>query len=128
MNDTIVDQDLSALTAFAPGAAPFLDGLLLPDNPADGLLSPEDWRGVALQLHLSAREQSVAILIFEGKSRFQIARQLDCARGTIRVYIDRLFAKLNVADRLGMAMRVMRVHYAIVAQDMSHKDATCMTR
>jgi DNA-binding CsgD family transcriptional regulator len=84
---------------------------------------------VGQHLGLSDRELSVAILIFEGWSRWHIAHRLECAPGTIRVYIDRLYAKLNVADRLGMALRLIRV--AVVTGEfpgqaiVSHKNATC---
>jgi DNA-binding NarL/FixJ family response regulator len=96
------------------------------------MLSREGWTQVGRHLHLSARELSVAILIFEGAARAQIARRLGCAPGTVRVYIDRLFAKLKVADRLGMALRVIRVAVAVGALPgqaaVSHKDATCTSR
>ena len=107
------------------------DLVLQPRNPGQDMLSREGWAQVGHHLGLSARELSVAILIFEGKSRSQIARRLECAPGTIRVYIDRLFAKLNVADRLGMAQRVIRVAVALGAllgqAAASHKDATCVS-
>jgi DNA-binding NarL/FixJ family response regulator len=111
----IVDQDNLAVAAQPPSSLNSLDGLLLSENPGVGMISPEDWVNVARHLQLSAREFSVAVLIFEGNSRFQIANRMDCAAGTIRIYIDRLFAKLNVADRLGMVLRIMRVHLAINA-------------
>jgi DNA-binding NarL/FixJ family response regulator len=95
-----------------------------PRHPGSGLLSDENWLQVAAQLHLTAREFSVAVLLFEGKTRFQIARRLKCAPGTVRVYIDRLFAKLNVKDRLGVALGIVRVHLAMPAAPTSHKDAT----
>jgi DNA-binding NarL/FixJ family response regulator len=92
------------------------------------MLSPESWAQVGQQLGLSARELSVAILILEGTSRSQIARRLQCAPGTIRVYIDRLFAKLHVEDRLGMVLRLIRVAVALGAFPgqvvVSHKNAT----
>ena len=71
-----------------PGALP-ID--LMPQNPGEDMFSGEDWTLIAASLHLSARELSVAVLMFEGKTRFQIARKLKCAPGTVRVYIDRLF-------------------------------------
>jgi DNA-binding NarL/FixJ family response regulator len=86
---------------------------LFADDPSGDLLSPEDWVRVGEHVHLTPRELSVAVLIFEGKTRYQIARRLGCAQGTVRVYIDRLFAKLNVHDRVGIVLRVMRVHLAI---------------
>jgi DNA-binding NarL/FixJ family response regulator len=85
-------------------------------NPGEGLLSAEDWAAVAARCGLSARELSVATLMFEGKTRAQIARRLHCAPGTVRAYIDRLFAKLRVEDRLGMALRVVRIYLEIQAK------------
>jgi DNA-binding NarL/FixJ family response regulator len=82
-------------------------------NPGEGFLSTADWASLALAFNLTGRELSVAILIFEGKTRYQIARALHCAPGTVRVYIDRLFAKLEVTDRLGMALRLVRLHLSL---------------
>ena len=83
---------------------------LMPRNPGEGMFSGEEWTLIATSLYLSARELSVAVLMFEGKTRFQIARKLRCAPGTVRVYIDRLIAKLHVKDRVGMVLRIVRVH------------------
>jgi len=113
----------------SPFKAPPAPGLLLrPDHPGEGFLSSEDWSRIAAQFSLTGRELGVAMLMFEGKSRFQIAHALHCAAGTIRVYIDRLFAKLNVTDRLEMALRVVRAHLALqdgAIVSPSHKSATC---
>lgn len=81
-----------------------------PNNPAEGLLTPEDWEKLTSEMGISAREQSVAELLFVGKSRKQIAQELHCAMGTVRVHIDRLFDKLNVSDRLEFAIRIIRIH------------------
>lgn len=97
-------------------------------NPGEGFLTNEDWAAMALALSLTGRELSVATLIFEGNTRYQIARNLHCAPGTVRVYIDRLFAKLEVTDRLGMALRLVRLHLALgptANSSPSHKSATC---
>jgi DNA-binding NarL/FixJ family response regulator len=87
--------------------------LLSHEHPGEGLLSADDWNRIAAKFALSRRELDVARLIFEGKSRSQLARDLRCAEGTVRVYIDRLFAKLHVEDRLGMVLRVVRCHPAL---------------
>jgi DNA-binding NarL/FixJ family response regulator len=102
----------------------------LPQNrhPGEGFLSDAEWSSVALAFDLTGRELSVAMLIFEGKTRYQIARALHCAPGTVRVYIDRLFAKLEVTDRLGMALRLVRLHLSLRSTAdlrVSHKSATC---
>lgn len=82
---------------------------MVSSHPGEGLLSREQWTAISRQFRLTQRELAVAILMFEGKTRSQIARQLHCAPGTVRTYIDRLFAKLNVVDRLGMALRIVRL-------------------
>jgi DNA-binding NarL/FixJ family response regulator len=85
-----------------------------PKNPGLDFLSGEDWVRVSTKLDLTQRELSVAVLIFEGKTRAQIARKLHIAPGTVRVYIDRLFDKLNVVDRVGLVLRIVRIHLALV--------------
>jgi DNA-binding NarL/FixJ family response regulator len=107
---TRMENGHSAQKGNSAGVLPSPDRLLLPKNPGEGLLSAEDWGLVAARLRLSARERDVAKLMFEGKTRLQIARKLKCASGTVRVYIDRLFAKLRVQDRLGMVLRVVRIY------------------
>ena len=95
-------------------------------HPGEGLLSLEEWDRVGAHFGLTQRELAVARLIFEGKTRSQVARRLSCASGTVRVYIDRLFAKLQVQDRLGMALRVVRAQRELhpPAPPTSHKSAT----
>jgi DNA-binding NarL/FixJ family response regulator len=97
----------------------------LPENPGEDWVTDDDWALIAMHFQLSARELGVAVLLFEGNSRFQIAQKLACAPGTVRVYIDRLFAKLNVQDRLGMALRVVRVYLGITQVDVQE---ACRTR
>jgi len=99
------------------------ESLLLPDDPSKDFLTPEEWLSVGMAFDLSSRELCVAILIFEGLTRSSIARTLHRAdgkaisSGTVRVYIDRLFDKLRVKDRVGFVLRILRVHLAISAQD-----------
>ncbi|QDT50243.1 LuxR C-terminal-related transcriptional regulator [Symmachiella dynata] len=97
------------------------EDLLSPADPAEDLLTPEEWISIGIALDLSTRELCVAILIFEGQTRANIARQLHkkdgqpVSPGTIRVYIDRLFQKLRVNDRVGFVQRIMRVHLRLSA-------------
>jgi len=97
------------------------EDLLSPADPAEDLLTSEEWISIGIALDLSTRELCVAILIFEGQTRANIARQLHkkdgqpVSPGTIRVYIDRLFQKLRVNDRVGFVQRIMRVHLRLSA-------------
>lgn len=94
-------------------------------HPGELLLTPQQWEVIGKQFRLTKRELTVAVLIFEGRTRRQIAYRLDCAPGTVRTYIDRLFAKLEVTDRLGMALRVVRVTLmSEQSPGLSHKSAT----
>ena len=98
------------------------EDLLSPADPAEDLLSSEEWISIGIALDLSTRELCVAILIFEGQTRANIARQLHKKDGqpvspaTVRVYIDRLFQKLRVKDRVGFVQRIMRVHLTLSAE------------
>lgn len=94
-------------------------------HPGEALFTPKQWEAIGTQFRLTKRELTVAVLIFEGRTRRQIAYRLGCAPGTVRTYIDRLFAKLEVTDRLGMALRVVRA--TLIPDELpslSHKSAT----
>jgi DNA-binding NarL/FixJ family response regulator len=81
------------------------------NHPSDNLLSEHAWEHIAEEFGLSAREVEVARLVFSGKSREEIANELGCSVGSVRTYIDRVFKKLQVEDRLAMALRIVRVHF-----------------
>jgi DNA-binding CsgD family transcriptional regulator len=129
LKNKIIDRTMMAETGEPCLTPSALDQLLQSEHPGVGMISPTDWVDVAQHLRLSAREFSVAVLIFEGNSRFQIAKRLKCSPETSRGFIDRVFAKLKVRDRLGMVLRVVRVHLAVVAlqsqRDNPHKHVGC---
>ena len=85
-----------------------------PQNPADGLVSSTQWDELQAIFELSDRELSVARLLFEDRSREQIALMLRKDDGepispeTVRVYADRLFRKLHVTSTTQMVLRVVR--------------------
>jgi DNA-binding NarL/FixJ family response regulator len=86
-----------------------------PNNPSEGLLSESDWKLISQIFELSDRESVVAKMLFTGQSRQSIAGNLRKSDGsnlspeTVRVYIDRLFGKLNVRTNAQMVQRVIRV-------------------
>jgi DNA-binding NarL/FixJ family response regulator len=97
------------LARYADKSAPIRSKLVADKNPATALMSPEDWIRVAQELRLTARELTITVMIFEGKTRRAIARKLKSAPGTVRVHIDRVFGKLNVRDRVGLVLRIVAV-------------------
>jgi DNA-binding NarL/FixJ family response regulator len=93
-------------------AAPENSPLLLPNDPSENFLTPEEWVNLAAATRLTARELEVANLLFAGKTREGVARRLQVNVETVRVYIDRLFKKLGVRNLRGMILRIARIHLA----------------
>lgn len=54
--------------------------------------------------HLSNREMSLAALIAKGHSSKSAARELQITEGSVRVYLNRIYSKLKVANRLQLAI------------------------
>jgi DNA-binding CsgD family transcriptional regulator/tetratricopeptide (TPR) repeat protein len=52
---------------------------------------------------LTARERQVAALVAEGASNRQIARRLDVKEKTVEMHLSRVFVKLGVVNRVGVA-------------------------
>lgn len=53
---------------------------------------------------LSDREKSVAMAVVRGESNKEIARQLNLAERTVKAHLTSIFEKLNVRDRLQLAL------------------------
>ncbi|WP_051711406.1 response regulator transcription factor [Andreprevotia chitinilytica] len=62
---------------------------------------PGDW-----QAHVTDREAEVARLVAIGASNKDIARALDITERTVKAHLTALLAKLHVADRLQLALKV----------------------
>lgn len=55
---------------------------------------------------LTAREREVVVLVAEGKTNAEIARQLWIAPGTVRRHLENVFAKLDVHTRTAAVARL----------------------
>ncbi len=55
---------------------------------------------------LTPREQEVAALVGMGSSNKQIARKLDISDRTVKAHLTTIFQKLNITDRLHLALYV----------------------
>lgn len=86
------------------------DATIVMQHPGENLLNPHDWDYIAGYFALSEREAFVARMVFEGKPREDIAAATGCTVNTVRTYVARVFTKLDVEDRLAMALRVMQAH------------------
>ncbi len=57
---------------------------------------------------LTARERQVLVLVAEGLTNKEIARQLAVSPATIKAHVERIIAKLGVSDRTQAAVLVAR--------------------
>ena len=61
---------------------------------------------------LTKREQEVVALVAEGLTNKEIARELDISPATVKVHVERLIAKLGVADRTQAAVLATKLNSA----------------
>lgn len=59
-----------------------------------------------LLTNLTRREYEIAMLIGKGESNKRIARQLDITERTVKAHLTEIFRKLDVSDRLKLALIV----------------------
>jgi DNA-binding NarL/FixJ family response regulator len=130
---TTFDADELVMRALQAGAAGFLLKDTAPQeivraielvHAGDGMLSPTvtrrlialvagDGGAAERQSHarerlggLSAREHEVALAVGEGRSNAQIASDLHMSVATVKAHVSRLLAKLEVSNRVQIALLV----------------------
>lgn len=84
-----------------------LDGRsAVPLDLVNAAMSSEASSGVQGELStiLTGREQEVVELVAEGLTNKEIARKLEISPATVKVHVERLIAKLGVADRTQAAV------------------------
>lgn len=69
-------------------------------QPATGTFNSEWRRG------LTEREQEVACLVADGASNKEVARQLGVSERTIKDHLSHIFTKLQIHDRVQLALHV----------------------
>lgn len=62
---------------------------------------------IAMDPKLSFRERQVADLVVRAKLNKEIAHELHLTEGTIKEYLNRIFRKLGVTNRTGLAIWVL---------------------
>lgn len=76
-------------------------------------VSAGQWRTIARDLHMSARELQIGRRIFDGKNEATIARELGISTHTVHTYIRRLYRKLGVRDRCELLMRLFAEYVSL---------------
>lgn len=60
------------------------------------------------RIQLSPREKQLLRLVSKGWSNKQMAYELAIAEGTVKIYLSKLFRKVGVSDRFGLALYGLR--------------------
>jgi DNA-binding NarL/FixJ family response regulator len=116
LKHALADELLAAVRAVASGeavTAPSVTRRLI-DHFVSNTPAPPD-RSERLAA-LTAREREVLVLIARGRSNTEITQDLGLAPGTVRTHIGRIFAKLELRDR------VQAVILAYECGLVSHRD------
>lgn len=79
-------------------ASKLADAMRSPANSAEGKLKPADAD------KLSPREREIIIMLAKGFSNKQIARDLDLAESTVKIHVQGILRKLNLATRVQAAV------------------------
>jgi len=71
------------------------------------MLSAAAWKQLAQGLGMSPRQKQIARCLFTGLGDKQIAQELGVSVPTVRTHLSRLFAKLDVGDRVELILHLM---------------------
>jgi DNA-binding NarL/FixJ family response regulator len=89
-------------------------------HPGNRLIEPEEWPGIANQLGLTTREWEVVIFLFRGHACAAIASNLSIGSRTVRQYLEQIYQKIDVQDRVELVLRIIEVRDELRGQ---RKDA-----
>ena len=71
------------------------------------MFSESAWQTIARSLEFSGRELEIVRGIFEDRTEFAIAADLNISPHTVHTHVERLHHKLQVANRMQLVLRVM---------------------
>ena len=73
------------------------------------LLTSAEWDHVVQSLRLTGQQAKIVELLLRGNKDKQIAAGMGLSNWTVRTQLTRLFRRLDVADRVGLVLRVFRI-------------------
>ena len=82
----------------------------LPPLPLDEIL----WQEIATQLALSPQQARIVELILRGQRDKEIAETLGLSFSTVRTYLQRIFQRSNVTDRVGLVLHIFALSQELV--------------
>ena len=70
-------------------------------------LTPEEWRRAVVTLRLTRQQAKIVEQILRGLKDKEVAKALGLSEPTVRTHLTRLFARLEVDDRVQLVLRVL---------------------
>ena len=92
------------------------------------MFTEQAWAEIARSLALSARELQIVRGVFDDRSEFSIAADLNISPHTVHTHFERLHHKLGVADRAELILCVMNEFLALTAAPESTLPSICANR
>lgn len=87
------------------------------------VISEAEWPRLQAALRLSERELQIVRQVLEDRKEESIAYELGISPHTVNTYLQRLYAKLRVASRAQLIVRVLSEHILFLnAQSLSTGD------
>lgn len=71
------------------------------------MFSDQAWKAIGQSLNFSGRELQIVRAIFDDRTEFAIASDLNISPHTVHTHVERLHHKLCVTDRVQLVLRVM---------------------
>lgn len=96
--------------------------------PGSAMFTEQAWAEIARSLALSARELQIVRGVFDDRTEFSIAADLNISSHTVHTHIERLHHKLGVADRAELILCVMNEFLALTAAPESTLPSICANR
>lgn len=89
------------------------------DVPLPHPLDGRAWEAVVRELELAPQQERIVRLIMRSKGDKQIAREMGLGFATVRTYLNRVFERAGVEDRMQLVHRVYAIAIDAWSRDQS---------
>ena len=80
-------------------------------------MTPLIWQAIVVQLKLSPQQTLIVESILRGNQDKQIAEELDLSVATVRTYLNRIFERTGVRDRLNLVLKIFKMAQQMVSKN-----------